>query len=127
MGWNCNGWGRDKAASKTAIITTSNASAFFLCETCRRVGEELEIPGYTFIGHNRAQLHKNACAGSGGVAILLSDEMLHQYNVNCVNTNYESMMAVQLVDKKSEHIMVLICLYIPPESSSYGWGADVLY
>ena len=127
MGWNCNGWGRDKAADKSTVISNSHASAFMLNETWLRYEDKLDIPGYTFIGNNRKKLHKNACVGSGGVAILINDDMLNQFTIDWVDSNYESMLAVKLKDKISEYVIVLICAYIPPESSRYGWEADVLY
>ena len=128
MGWNSQGWGRDKSASKTAVISNSGADIFMLCETHRRYDEVLEIPGFTFIGNNRDFLHKNACAGSGGVAILVSDSMMNKYTVDCVDANCEGMLAVKLINKLTwshnlqSDIPTVLTVHILHQNPSHTWN-----
>ena len=67
VGWNCNGWGREKRRDKSLLLSNTNANAILLNETWLRGDDIIEVDNYVFYGNNRSSLHKNACVGSGGL------------------------------------------------------------
>ena len=120
MGWNCNGWGREKAEDKSLVIIRSNAHIVMLCETWRLAGQIIDIPRYKYLGNNRALISNRADVGSGGVAILLSDIFLNEYCVDRVDSSYDGILAVQVKSLLSDECLAFICVYIPPDSSKRG-------
>ncbi len=120
IGWNCNSWGREKAPDKTLVLSSSNANIILLCETWLRQGESISIAGYKFIGNNRKYLHKNACSGSGGVAILIRESLLENYVIENVDTSYDCILAVQIRNQICDTCLVFVCVYVPPDTSRRG-------
>ena len=51
--------------------------------------EELEVDGYTWIGNNRKRLHVNARCGSGGVGILIKNEILKEFECKTIDNTHE--------------------------------------
>ncbi len=87
-----------------------------LCETWLRSDNTIDIPGYTCVTNSRGALHKNACVGSGGVAIMIKDILLRDFSIDCVDSNFEGILAVKLLHKHTDLVLVCICLYIPLSS-----------
>jgi hypothetical protein len=81
--------------------------------------EELILDNYTFIGNNRTKLHINAKKGSGGVAFLLSNELLKDFNVSVIDNDNEGILWIKLKCKNNfyENIIACVC-YLPPENST---------
>ena len=79
------------------------------------------VQGYKFFGHNRKQLNKRAKRGSGGVGVLIRDEILNEFTVEVIDSEVEDVMLVKMCGTQDEEdgLLMAVC-YIPPESSSSG-------
>ena len=82
------------------------------------------MQGYK-LGHNRKQLNKKAKRGSGGVGVLIRDDILYRYTVEVIDSDVEDVMWVKMSSTQDEktRLMIAVC-YIPPEASSSGRDAE---
>ena len=85
------------------------------------------VEGYTWFGQNRRHLHKKAVRGSGGVGVLIREEVLKSYQVEILDTDVEDVLWVKLSQEEEEQVLVLAVCYIPPEASSRGKSTERLY
>ena len=109
------GWYRSK--SKLEIIVNSDADIICLAETHLQRDESITLEGYTWFGHNRLQIHRNAIRGSGGVGILIKNSIFESYSVAVVNQDYED---ISLIHNRSLESVGLCVCYLPPSNSSRG-------
>ncbi len=65
--------------------------------------------------------------GSGGVAILISDETLKYFNLTHVDTSIDSIVLVTLKHRISEYTVTCFSCYTPPEKSAHGDANDLIY
>ncbi|MES9882132.1 MAG: reverse transcriptase family protein [Sedimenticola sp.] len=124
--WNVNGF-YIKQANKSSyelretIIDFLNVDIVSLCETHLKHDEQLTVPGYKWIGHNRQNLSPNAVRGSGGVGFLIKLNILETFEVSILDTSYEDIMWIKLTDKLDSDFGVYLCsCYLPPSGSSRG-------
>ena len=87
-------------------------------ETHLTCENNIEIAGYTWIGHNRANLHRKARVGSGGVGLLYKKELSNVYHVSVLNNSYEGILWTKFTQKNSEFTFLVCVCYLPPENSS---------
>ena len=89
-------------------------------ETWLRGEEVIEVDGYRWFGRNRKGLHRKAVRGSGGVGLLIREEVLEGYTIEILESDIEDIMWVRMrqVDEDEEEALVLAVCYIPLESSS---------
>jgi exonuclease III len=119
--WNLNGITEINSYFKKRIITGLDYDIVCLSETHLRDNQEFNVDGYTSFLHNREYIHRNAVKGSGGVAVLVKDNLFSEYNVGII-ARYEGILGLKLCHKKSEFTSVIFSCYLPPESSI--WGRD---
>ena len=127
VGWNCNGWGREKRRDKALLLSNTNASVILLNETWLHGEEQIEIDNYVLYGNNRDKLHTQVCVGSGGVAILVNRDILNDYMVTCVDSSYNSVLLIKLKHIKSETCIAFISCYVPPDNSRHGEEAESIF
>ena len=85
------------------------------------IGEqELDVAGFTWFGNNRKSLSKRACRGSGGVGILVRNNVLTNYDIAVLSNKFEGILFVQLIHKTSRKSIGICVCYLPPASSSRG-------
>ena len=60
-----------KLNDKNFLNTVNNFDFISFVETKMSIASEIEIPNYSYFHSYRKKKHKNACAHSGGVGILL--------------------------------------------------------
>ncbi len=78
----------------------------------------LNIPGYLCLGNNRKERHVRARGGSGGVGVLIKQELLESHDVTVLDSSEEGVLWIQL-KSKSMHWSVNVCVvYLPPEGST---------
>ena len=94
-----------------------------LVETWLKGEEEIVVDGYRWFGRNRRSLHRKALRGSGGVGLLVREEVLERCIVEVLDTDVEDVLWVRLSQENEEMLTLAVC-YIPPESSSCGRGAE---
>ena len=76
--WNFNRWPTRKEAKYQFLINVINkfnADITCLCETWLRETNAIEYEGCTWIGQNRCKIAKNVVRGSGGVGMLVKDNV----------------------------------------------------
>ncbi len=98
-----------------------------ISETHLAAQEILEIENYTWYGNNRALIHKNAKRFYGGVGILMKTVLLNFYDVAVIDKCYTDVLTLKLTNKFSNDTLLLICAYLPPETSSWGTNAIDFY
>ena len=62
--------------------------------------------------------------GSGGVGMLIREEVLKHYQVEILEAEIEDMLWVKLNQGEEEERLVLAVCYVPPESSSRGRSSE---
>ena len=55
-----------------------------MCETHLAGQNRIEIDGYTWYGHNRTEIHRNAPRASGGVGILVKNSISKLFEIEIV-------------------------------------------
>ena len=95
----------------------SDADIICLAETHLQRDESITLEGYTWFGHNRLKIHRNAIRGSGGVGILIKNSIFESYSVAVVNQDYED---ISLIHNRSLESVGLCVCYLPPSNSSRG-------
>ncbi|CAG2195952.1 unnamed protein product [Mytilus edulis] len=73
--------------------------------------------GYTCFQRNRDKVHVNSKRGSGGVAVLVKNDLLKYYNVEILNSEVQDILWIKL---SNENDIICLCVcYLPPENSVY--------
>ena len=62
------------------------------------------LDGYSAFNHNRTQIHKRAKVGSGGVFLLIKNEIVESYNISILYNSIEDILWVRL-----EHKNIYVC------------------
>lgn len=89
--------------------------------------QQLVVPGYTWVGHNRTALHHRARTGSGGVGFLIKDSLLQHVSVSVLDSTAEDVLWVQLRGTEVNFVFNLCVCYLPPEGSSRHVDAQEFY
>ena len=109
---------------RSEVIDFYKPDIMTLVETWLKGDEEVVVEGYKWFGHNRKHLHRNAVRGSGGVGVLVREEVLKHYQVEILDAEVEDMLWVKLNPGEEEQWLVLAVCYVPPESSSRGRSSE---
>ncbi|CAG2234601.1 unnamed protein product [Mytilus edulis] len=86
--------------------------------------DEINVTGYTWLGFNRTNIHRNAPKASGGVGILLSNWLLKYFNVSVIDKTFEGILGVKFENTSKDLEFILYSCYLPPENSSRGRDAQ---
>ena len=84
------------------------------------IGENnINIDGYKWYGNNRKLLHVRARNGSGGVGILVKDEIHSQFDIRKVDESIDGILWLCFSERKNEDNCFFVCVvYLPPEHSA---------
>ena len=104
-----------------------NCDIFCVVETFLRGNESLALPGYTFYGHNRGNLHNNARRGSGGVGVFVRDSLVQLYDILVIDKTIEDIMWLKFSSKLGTDNLVLCVCYLPPAESTRHVDAETFY
>ncbi|VDI12057.1 Hypothetical predicted protein [Mytilus galloprovincialis] len=63
----------------------------------------VDIEGYTWCGHNRKHIHVRARTGSGGVGVLVRNDVLVNYNVDKVRDSVDEILWIRFFGKKKNN------------------------
>ena len=100
MCWNVCGWckgGRQIDQTKedldirAEVIDLYRPDIVALVETWLKGHEEVVVEGYKWFGNNRKHLHRKTMRGSGGVGVLIREEVLKHYQVEILEAEIEDM------------------------------------
>ena len=136
MCWNVGGWGKkdgsdwnrmeDVLDMRAKVVDLYRPDVIAVVETLLRGEEVVEVDGYRWVGRNRRGLHRKAVRGSGGVGLLIKEEVLESYTIEILESDVEDILWVRIrqVEEEEDEALVLAVCYIPPESSSRGVSAE---
>ena len=94
------------------IVIQLNYDIFAISESHLRPNESITLNGYTWYGHNRAQLSINAVRGSGGVRVFIKDSVLSLFDVYDLDKSYGGIFWIKLVAKQDESLQIYVWRYI---------------
>ena len=83
---NVNSWTKENCHLRESILLSLHADIIFLNETKLKGKEEIELKGYSWFGHNRQNQLKTAKSGSGGVGLLVREELLNDWYINEIDS-----------------------------------------
>jgi len=92
-----------------------------IVKTWLKGDEEVVVEGYKWFENNRKYLHGKAVKGSGGVGVLIREEVLKRYQVEILEAEIEDILLNQ--GEEEDELVFIVC-YVPPESSSCGRSSD---
>ena len=109
---------------RAEVIGYYKTDVLALAESWLKGDEVINVHGYKF-GHNRKQLNKKAKRGSGGVGVLIMDDILYRCTVEVIDSDVEDVMWVKMCSTQDEEtrLMIAVC-YISPEATSSGRNAE---
>ena len=96
----------------------ANVDILGIGETHLTGSQTILIPGFTWYGQNRTELHRRARTGSGGIGFLFSDAFLENFDITVLDDNTEGMMWVKAVCRLSALCLMMCVCYLPPEGST---------
>ena len=107
------------------VISYYRPDVLALAETWLKGDKVINVQGHKCFGQNRKQLNKKARRGSGGVGVLIRDDILNEYTVEVIDSEVEDVMSVKMcsTQDEGEELLLAVC-YIRPESSSSGRSAE---
>ena len=123
--WNVNGWNSERYPENTKFksntISCLNLDVVFLSETFCKRNDSFSITNYTVIQFNRQKISAKSVRGSGGCAIALSNKLLcNHVIVATYRGRQDGILAVKLRNTENDHLIGLLCNYLPPDSFHYG-------
>lgn len=111
------GWTKDNHNLREAILNSLNADIITICETHLRDQEVIDINGYSWYGHNRTDIHRNAPKGSGGVGIFIKQCLFNCYNIEVIDKSFEGILTLRLTNRNIKGELIVFSCYLPPENS----------
>ena len=103
------------------MIKSIDCDLFTLCETFLTNSNVIEVEGYSWFGNNRQDIDKNATRGSGGVGVLVKNEICNDFQIEKLDRSFDGILWLKLTNKQIECDKVIVCTcYCPPPSSSRG-------
>jgi hypothetical protein len=76
------------------------------------------VPGYTWMGHNRATVHIKACKGSGGVGFLIRNELHDSFDISVLDDSYEDILWITLTHRITREMIHTCVCYLAPHNST---------
>ncbi|CAC5360994.1 unnamed protein product [Mytilus coruscus] len=115
---------RDDASGRIKKRDNQTQGGDAISETHLAGQDEINVTGYTWLGFNRTNIHRNAPKASGGVGILLSNWLLKYFNVSVIDKTFEGILGVKFENSSKDLEFILYSCYLPPENSSRGRDAQ---
>ena len=116
---NVNCWSTNNNRLHTKLVTFNNPNIICVTETHLRDSEEIEVENYRFYGLNRPN-NPRSTHGSGGVGILIEADIYNSCAVQKCCEIDDNVLGLMVTNKYSGCTYLVICIYLPPDSSRYG-------
>ena len=111
--------------ARAEVINFYRPDVIALVETWLKGEEEIVVEGYRWFVCNRRTLHRKAVRGSGGVGVLIREEVMKEYAVEVLDSDVDDALWLRLSNGEGEEgSLVLAVCYLPPETSSRGMGGE---
>ena len=112
---------------RTKLIDHVDAQIICINETHLKNNQTIAFDGYKFYSHNRQLTHINAPKGSGGVGILVHNNIYEEYEISVIDKSFEGILGILLTSKQTDYKIVIYSVYLPPENSPWGRNAMEFY
>ena len=112
---------------REAIIQNEQLDIVLLSETHLQGNKCINVHGFTSFCSNRKEIHVKAPKGSGGVALLIKNEILSDFNVRVIDKEVEGILGVKLLHTESDFSFVVYSCYLAPENSVWGRKSDMYF
>ncbi len=109
--------GHKKINLRETIIKVVNSDIYCLCETHLQKDGAIECNGYLSFMNNRKLTDKRARKASGGVAILVKESILSEFDVRIIDKDVEGILGIELNNKSNDFTVVVFACYLPPKNS----------
>ncbi len=124
--WNVNGWTKNNCTLRETIIKGRNSDIICLCETHFVNDNMLHMDNYTWYGLNRKFRNVRAPKGSGGVGIIIKDDVIQYFNVSVIDQVIDGILGILLVHKVTHvHIAVFVYRHVIDNVKSGHWEAFI--
>ena len=110
---------------RKGIFNAINCDIICICETHLAKENEIFVPGFSWFGHNRSEIHKNAPKASGGVWILIRNWIIECYNVCIIDKAYA--LGLKFTNQVTDSDFIMFACYLPPENSTRGRDAPSFF
>jgi exonuclease III len=125
--WNVNSWTLTNGRVRADILAYLDLDIILITETKLPMSENISIDGYKWYGNNRSFIKKTARSASGGVGILLKNDIVQHNYIKVTDTTQDGILSLCLTDKTTtKQISITVC-YLPPEGSQYGRDTQNFY
>ena len=81
---------------RAKVVDLYRPDVIAVVETWLRGEEVIEVDGYRWVGRNRRGLHRKAVRGSGGVGLLIKEEVLESYTIEILESDVEDILWVRI-------------------------------
>jgi hypothetical protein len=118
-----NGWSlntdTDNFKMRYDMIQFLNMDMVAIAESHFRKNSGLAnyFPGYRWMGNNRKTIHVKARSGSGGVGLLVKNELYDDFKISILDDSEEDILWVKLTARKSDFVIIVCVCYLVPEGS----------
>ena len=124
---NCQGWTDENKYLREKLLHSFKFDIISLNETFLRDNKVVQLNGYTWFGNNRTNIHYRAVRGSGGVGLLVLNNLFELYNITLIDKEYEGVIGIRFCHKLSGYTFIVFSVYLPPENSARGCDSDNLF
>ncbi|CAG2243430.1 unnamed protein product [Mytilus edulis] len=88
------------------------------------VNHSICIDNYKLYGNNRILIHTRAKTGSGGVGLLVKEELLTTFNIDIEDESTDGIIWIKFVEKNNDSNKFYVSVvYLPPEFSARSTNA----
>ena len=122
-----NGWTLENGSLRESIITNLDLDVVCLAETHLKEEKTVDCAGFKAFTNNRELTHKRAPKGSGGVAILVKENVLQQYHCNVIDNTIDGILGLEMVNKFTLYKVIVYSCYLSPLNSVWGRDSDSFF
>lgn len=98
-----------------------------VAETKLKGDDQLQIPGFSWIGQNRTELHVRATTGSGGVGLLIADGVTTDFTASVLDSSTEGILWVKLSHRVENFSICVAVCYLPPEYTTRNVDGEAFF
>ena len=89
-----------------------------------RGNDLINVDNYTCFLNNRSKLHILAKKGSGGVCILIKEDMFNIYSIDVIDKDFDGILGLKFKSTHGHECFVVFSCYLPPQDSVWSDPAN---